>query len=138
MNALTIEQLFDSVAIRINGPKAWNEQVVIDWNFTDLGRSHRTKLSNGVLIQGVVTEHESADLTLTLTKRQLLLMLAGAGIDGIETQGDLATIERLLTVLDTPTQGFAIRHTLIHALVTSQTPSSAGNRPERIASVNAW
>jgi hypothetical protein len=35
-------------------------------------------------------------------------LLGGAGVDGLDTQGDLGTIERLLTVLDAPTQGFAI------------------------------
>jgi len=33
--ALTATQLFDSVAIRINGPKAWNERMSIAWHLTD-------------------------------------------------------------------------------------------------------
>jgi alkyl sulfatase BDS1-like metallo-beta-lactamase superfamily hydrolase len=48
--ALTVEQLFDSVAIRVNGPKAWSETVTIDWNFTDLGERYRMSLANGVLV----------------------------------------------------------------------------------------
>ena len=43
--ALTVEQLFDSIAIRINGPKAWDEHLTIDWVFTDLGRTYRTELT---------------------------------------------------------------------------------------------
>ena len=38
--ALTVEQLFDSVAVRVNGPKAWSEELTIDWRFTDLGESY--------------------------------------------------------------------------------------------------
>jgi alkyl sulfatase BDS1-like metallo-beta-lactamase superfamily hydrolase len=48
--ALTVEQLFDSVAIRVNGPKAWSETMTIDWHFTDLGERYRMSLSNGVLV----------------------------------------------------------------------------------------
>ena len=35
--ALTIEQLFDSLAIRVDGPRAAAESLVIDWHFTDIG-----------------------------------------------------------------------------------------------------
>ena len=48
--ALTIIQLFDSIAIRINGPEAWNESLSIGWHFTDVHENYRMELSNGVLI----------------------------------------------------------------------------------------
>ena len=35
--ALTVTQLFDSVAIRIVGEKAWDEEFSIDWTLTDSG-----------------------------------------------------------------------------------------------------
>ncbi len=46
--ALTIEQLFDSIAIRVNGPEAWSHALTIDW---DLNAKHayRMTLSNGAL-----------------------------------------------------------------------------------------
>ena len=47
--ALEVEQIFDFVALRIDGPRAWDEQLAIDWVFTDLDRRFRTTLSNGVL-----------------------------------------------------------------------------------------
>ena len=47
--ALTVEQLLDAVAIRIVGPRAWDEHLTIDWRFTDLGVTHRATLRNGVL-----------------------------------------------------------------------------------------
>ena len=52
--ALTVEQLFDAVAIRIVGPRAWDERLTVDWRFTDLGRTHRATLVNGVLTHRVV------------------------------------------------------------------------------------
>jgi alkyl sulfatase BDS1-like metallo-beta-lactamase superfamily hydrolase len=48
------------------------------------------------------------DLTLTLTKPQLLGMLAGNGLEGIQTNGDPGALHQLLGLLDTPDPGFAI------------------------------
>ena len=106
--ALTIEQLFDSIAIRIDGPKAWSEQITIDWQFTDLAETYRMTLSNGVLTHYPSPPPGKVDLTLTLTKPLLLAMLAGAGMEGVDHAGDLGTIQRVLSVLDTPDVNFAI------------------------------
>jgi alkyl sulfatase BDS1-like metallo-beta-lactamase superfamily hydrolase len=86
--ALTVEQLFDSVAIRVNGPKAWSEHLTIDWHFTDLDQRYRMSLSNGVLVHYQNPGPGAADLAFTLTKAQLLGMLAGGGLEGVEHQGD--------------------------------------------------
>ena len=74
--ALTVDQVFDSLAIRVNGPKAWDKSASIDWNFTDLHKQVRLELSNGALIQTAPRDGEPAQLTLTLTKPALLKMLA--------------------------------------------------------------
>ena len=106
--ALTVEQLFDSVAIRVNGPKAWSEHLTIDWHRTDLGERYRMTLSNGVLVHYPNPGPGTADLAFTLTKPQLLAMLAGGGPDGVAHQGDLGALQRLLSVLETPHATFAI------------------------------
>jgi alkyl sulfatase BDS1-like metallo-beta-lactamase superfamily hydrolase len=107
--ALTIGQLFDSLAIRIDGPRAASQSLVIDWRFTDAGTTVRLALSNGALIQ---TENprgkDDADLTLTLTKQQLLGLLAGHGLAGIELAGDPATLTKLMSLLETPDLAFPI------------------------------
>jgi alkyl sulfatase BDS1-like metallo-beta-lactamase superfamily hydrolase len=106
--ALTVEQLFDSVAIRVNGPKAWSETVTIDWHFTDLDQRYRMSLANGVLVHYQDPGPGAADLSFTLIKPQLLAMLAGGGLDGVEHQGDPGALQRLLSVLETPPATFAI------------------------------
>ncbi|MET0459096.1 MAG: alkyl sulfatase dimerization domain-containing protein [Ilumatobacteraceae bacterium] len=106
--ALSVGQLFDSLAIRVNGPRAWDAHLTIDWTFTDLGHTYRTELTNGVLIQDVDPRSGSADLTLTLTKSQLLGLLGGASLDGITTAGDASVLETMLSVLDPGQPGFAI------------------------------
>ncbi|MET0146284.1 MAG: alkyl sulfatase dimerization domain-containing protein [Ilumatobacteraceae bacterium] len=108
VGALSVGQLFDSLAIRVNGPRAWDEHVTIDWTLTDLGHTYRTELTNGVLIQDVDPRSGSADLTLSLTKSQLLGLLGGAALDGITTTGDVSVLQTVLGVLDPSRPGFAI------------------------------
>jgi alkyl sulfatase BDS1-like metallo-beta-lactamase superfamily hydrolase len=107
--ALTIEQLFDSLAIRVNGPRAAAQTIVIDWHFTDADDSVRLSLSNGALIQTVNPRTKApADLTLALSKAQLLGLLAGHGLDGIKHSGDPMTLGRLVALLDHPDPAFPI------------------------------
>jgi alkyl sulfatase BDS1-like metallo-beta-lactamase superfamily hydrolase len=107
--ALTVEQLLDAIAIRIDGPRAWDEVLAIDWRFTDLGQTHRVTLRNGVLTHRVVGEGgEPADLTLVLEKPQMLGVILGVGLDQIATEGDLGVIARLLAVIETPDRNFPI------------------------------
>ena len=107
--ALTIEQLFDSLAIRVDGPRAATESLVIEWHFTDTGVTVRLALSNGALIQTQNPRTQAAaNLTLTLTKPQLLGLLAGHGLDGIEHTGEPAALSKLMGLLDTPDPAFPV------------------------------
>lgn len=107
--ALSIEQLFDTVAIRVNGPKAAAETFCIDWRFTDLDTVMRTTMSNGVLIRTVDPRRAAEpELTLDLTKPQLLAILAGRGLDGVDHTGDPETLQRLFGLLDNPDPSFPI------------------------------
>jgi len=106
LSALTVPQLLDAIAIRINGPVAWDEALTLDWRFTDLDETHRATLANGVLTHRLVGTdgpgegRAPADLTLTLTKAQMFGVLFGGGLDGIDTDGDLGVVGRLLAVVE--------------------------------------
>ncbi|MGX1809279.1 alkyl/aryl-sulfatase [Nocardia sp. NPDC055321] len=107
--ALSIEQLFDTVAIRVNGPRAAAESFVIDWHFSDLDTTMRLTLSNGALIRTLDPRRKTdVDLTLTLTKSQLIALLGGQGPEGVNHTGDMAVLQRLLALLDEPDPNFAI------------------------------
>ena len=106
--ALTIEQLFDSLAIRVNGPKAWSQEFTIDWEFTDARRRYRMALSNGALVHWPDPAAGSVDLTLTLTRPQLLGLLAGQDVNGVTADGDPEILQRLTGLLDGPDPAFAI------------------------------
>nr|WP_246605208.1 alkyl sulfatase C-terminal domain-containing protein [Streptomyces sp. WAC06128] len=109
-SALTVDQILDSLAIRVNGPKAWEHAVSTHWHFTDLRERHQVILRNGVLVH-YPTERpdERTDLTLTLTKPRLADLLAGpTDLDGIEHTGDPTALRTLLSVLDEPDPNFPI------------------------------
>jgi alkyl sulfatase BDS1-like metallo-beta-lactamase superfamily hydrolase len=107
--ALTIEQLFDSIAIRVVGPKAWSEAFTIDWSFTDSGERYRMTLSNGALSHWRDPKGtEAADLTVTLTKPALLGLLGGNETQGIQTEGDSGLLQKLTSLTDQPDPSFNI------------------------------
>ena len=106
--ALTITQLFDSLAIRIDGTRAWDTTAAIRWHFSDSGETYRMELSNGVLIHHPTSRTKDADLVITLTKPQLLGLLGGAGPNGIQFDGDPKVFAMIASLTDEPDTSFAI------------------------------
>ncbi|MCZ4553117.1 alkyl/aryl-sulfatase [Williamsia sp. 1138] len=106
--ALTITQVFDSIAIRIDGPRAWDTSASIRWHFTDLDETYRMELSNGVLIHYPTQRTDPADLVVTLTKSQLLGLLAGAGAADLDLSGDPSVIGTIVGLTDEADPGFRI------------------------------
>lgn len=49
VRALTVEQVLDSIAIRIDGPRAWDEHLVLSLVMTDSDTTHVAELRNGAL-----------------------------------------------------------------------------------------
>ncbi|MER8183224.1 alkyl sulfatase dimerization domain-containing protein [Kitasatospora sp. NPDC094015] len=111
--ALTVGQLIDTMAVRLDGPRAWDTALTVDLLVTDQRRGWRLTLSNGALTHHSTPAGEplgagAANLTLTLTKPQLLGLLAGGGLDGIEHTGDPRAFATLVSFLDTPDPDFPI------------------------------
>jgi alkyl sulfatase BDS1-like metallo-beta-lactamase superfamily hydrolase len=105
--AMSVTQLFDALAIRVVGPKAWAEHIVIEWQFTDLGERYRMELSNGALIHLPTSRSRSCDAEITLTRAQLLRLLAGAGAEGVQVDRDAGALARLVSLTDQPEPDFA-------------------------------
>ncbi|MEV8586623.1 alkyl sulfatase dimerization domain-containing protein [Streptomyces sp. NPDC051180] len=102
--ALTVPMLLDSVAISIDGPRAWDDDLTIDLVLTDgptgAGERRRLTLHNGALTHRVVAEPRTpAGLALTLGKVQLLGLLAGRDLQelGVGVEGDPALLGRLFS-----------------------------------------
>ncbi|MCX5529447.1 MBL fold metallo-hydrolase [Streptomyces sp. NBC_00006] len=107
--ALTTDMLLDSIAIRIDGPRAWDENLTVDLVLTDEDTRHRLTLHNGALTHRTTAAAKpSADLTLTLTKPQLLGILAGKGLDGVTVDGDPKALATLFSYVTEPDKAFPI------------------------------
>ncbi|KOS55285.1 alkyl/aryl-sulfatase [Rhodococcus rhodochrous] len=115
LDALTVPQLFDSLAVRVDGPRAWDLQLVITWVLTDLGTTYLTELRHGVLNHRAVPEPPPGSTVFTLTRRTLIGALTGqldaaaALADGtIAVTGDPTVVGRLVEVLAPVDPDFAI------------------------------
>ncbi|PYE17492.1 alkyl sulfatase BDS1-like metallo-beta-lactamase superfamily hydrolase [Williamsia limnetica] len=115
--AMTVEQLFDAIALRVDGPASWDAHITIDWIISDQDRRHRTELRNGLLVHFDVSADGpgSAEATFTLSKTALLGVLLG-GVDlasaisdgAVSVDGDAARFAELAGYLDQPDPDFAI------------------------------
>jgi alkyl sulfatase BDS1-like metallo-beta-lactamase superfamily hydrolase len=106
MAALTPEQVFDAIAIRVDGPRAWDEVLSIGVVLADSGVAHRLDLRNGVLVHHVAPV-EDAQVVVRTTRSALPGLLAGR-TDGVEIEGDAAVLGRLMQLLEAPDPDFAI------------------------------
>jgi alkyl sulfatase BDS1-like metallo-beta-lactamase superfamily hydrolase len=114
MAALSATQVFDSIAIRIDGPRAWDHHLTLSWVVTDEGATYVTELRNGVL------NHRRADAPapgthLTLSRPALIGLVTGtldaaqAAADGTLTiDGDPGDIQLLVSLLAPVDPDFAI------------------------------
>ncbi len=103
--------MFDTLAISVNGPRAWDLDITVDMTFTDVATNYRLTLRNGVLVyRKCPADPSTAGVTVTLaTKMRLLAAAAGDfASPGLETTGDADALSALLGVLDRPDPGFNI------------------------------
>ena len=99
--------LLDYIAVRLNGPWADGTRLAINITFTDQPDPRSVKVQNGVLHHW--TRHsQDADLTLALTKAQLVMALLqpdtldkGIADGSITAEGDATTLRTLTGLLDT-------------------------------------
>ena len=109
LGALTIEQLFDSLAVRIDGLRAASTTACIDWVFTDLDRTYRTELSNGALIHADAGHGSSEPgLTVTLAKPHLLEVIGTGRLDAVDSEGDITLVSTILGLVDRVDHQFPI------------------------------
>ena len=106
MGALTVPQVFDSLAVRIDGPKAWDERLVISWMITDVGMTYVTELRNGALNHRSVAGPVPGTTTFTLSRLDLIGLVTGsidlvaAMADGaVVVDGDPAQLGRLVELI---------------------------------------
>jgi alkyl sulfatase BDS1-like metallo-beta-lactamase superfamily hydrolase len=108
---LTPEQMFDTFAININGPRAWDLDVAVDVFFLDVDTNYRLTLRNGVLVyRKVPADPSTANATVKLANKLRLLTFAAGDSDspGLEFTGDAEALPSMLAVIDRPDPNFNI------------------------------
>jgi alkyl sulfatase BDS1-like metallo-beta-lactamase superfamily hydrolase len=112
---LTVSQLLDAMAIRLNGPRAWDQELRIDWVVTEPDEQHAITIRHGVLSHRPGRHEPEADAGLVVAREaldQLLLKTADIGelaeSGRLRVEGDGAKLGELLGLLDEPDPGFAI------------------------------
>ncbi len=115
--ALTVEQLFDAIALRVDGPKAWDLHMTTDWHLSDEDRVHRVELRNGLLVHFDRRPDDSLpepDAAFTMTRPSLISALLGGKFADLLASGDITIagdptkLLALTEVLDAPDPSFAI------------------------------
>ncbi len=105
--ALTVEQIFDALGVRLIAERVIDQRLVINWEFTDIDEKHVLGLENCAL-HHISGRHEAqADATLKLTKNLLGEILTGRVValdavgDGrLEIDGDSDALLVLFGTLD--------------------------------------
>lgn len=108
---LTPDQIFDVLAISINGPRAWDLDLAIDFTFTEPDVNYRLTLRNGVLIhRKLPADPATANATVTVGDKVRLVAAALGDISspGFEVFGDRTVLQTFLSVLDRPDSAFNI------------------------------
>jgi alkyl sulfatase BDS1-like metallo-beta-lactamase superfamily hydrolase len=112
---LSVSQLLDAMAIRLDGPRAWEQDLRIDWMVKSPDEEHSITVRNGVLSHRPRRHDPAADASLIVERgalNQLLLKTADIAelVESaqLQVEGDGAKIGKLLGLLDEPDPGFAI------------------------------
>lgn len=109
---LTVDQLLDGLAIRVDAPRCWDERIDLDLE-VDGDTAVRVTLRNGVLVHGG-SARGPADARVVATRAVLTgvavgaLTLPEALAAGLRVDGDVGALTRLLGFLDEPDPGFPI------------------------------
>ncbi len=115
MAALTVEQVFDALAVRLRAEDVGGINVSTNWRFTDIGEDWIVALENRAL-RTVADRHDpAADATVTLTRTTLTDVVVGeveieaaVAAGDIEISGNAGSLADLLGHLDTFQSGFNI------------------------------
>ena len=106
--AMTVTQLFDTLSLRIVGPRAWSEHLSISWVVTDTDERFHMELSNGALVHFPTSVVRQTDLTVHVTRNELVRVLATNSLDDVETTGDRTVWTTLTDLTDQPDVDFPV------------------------------
>ena len=116
LSALSVDQVFDAIGVRLNHEKIAGNEFSMNWVFTDTGEQHVIGVSRRALFHSPNRFDDDAAVTVTLDMASLSQLLAGgaaAFFDLLERgavvlDGDDSVLATLFGSLDQFKRGFAI------------------------------
>jgi linear primary-alkylsulfatase len=115
VRAMSLDLFFDYLGVRLNGEKADGMRIVVNWGFTDLGRTYLLNLDHSALTYLADRRSDRADATVRLDRTTLDRMIlremsfADAVEGGLVTvEGDRAKVGALFGLLDDFTLMFEV------------------------------
>ncbi len=115
IHALPTEAFFDYLGVRLNGERAQDKKIVINWTFTDLQQHFVLTLDHSALTYQAEAQSPRADVNLTLeraTLDQITLKQTSfpkAALAGkIKLEGSLGKVAELFGLFDDFNPGFPI------------------------------
>ena len=105
--ALTLDLIFDGLAVRLNGPKAAGRSLTVNWHFTDTGERYVLSLENAVLNHAAGKQAQDADCSVKLTRILFNDLITGKTtftarvlLGQITYAGSLLKLNELFSLLD--------------------------------------
>ncbi|UVL80743.1 MBL fold metallo-hydrolase [Pseudomonas putida] len=115
VRALTPTLFFDYLGVRVDAAKAAEQDLTINWRFTDLNEDYALTLRNGVLTHRDLTRHGQADVEVKMSKATLDRIalkqtgfLKEATVGDIDISGERMKFMRFMAGLDEPDGRFNI------------------------------
>jgi alkyl sulfatase BDS1-like metallo-beta-lactamase superfamily hydrolase len=131
---LSTEQLFDVLAIQIDGPRAGDRDIALHWRLPDTADDFGLTLQDGVLTHRRGAPDGHVDATVTVERSALNDAIAGAatidelmGARWLAVEGDRGKLDELLGLLHPPDPTFAI-----------VTPLTDRRRRQSVAPASTW
>lgn len=110
-----VDKFFQSMSVRLDGPKAQGVERSVAINFSDLDESYLLKVKNSVMHYEQSSAPASADASLTLSHGLFVRMLTGdVGLretltsDELRVDGSVVDLVRFFALFDTPDGSFNI------------------------------
>jgi alkyl sulfatase BDS1-like metallo-beta-lactamase superfamily hydrolase len=115
LRAISNEQFFDYLGVRLNAEKAEGKTMLINWTFVDTKQQVAMTLENAALIHVAGKHAANADATVTLARDTLNAVALGqtsiteaVKAGRISVEGDASKLEELFAMLDTFSRSFPV------------------------------
>jgi alkyl sulfatase BDS1-like metallo-beta-lactamase superfamily hydrolase len=108
IRAMTLDMFFDYLGVRLNGPKAADKKITMNFEFPDTKEKYVLSLRNGVLNHRSHIQDADADASIIINRAVLNRWILGeTTIDqeiksgAVKIQGKIELLSELITLMDT-------------------------------------